>query len=224
MQDKLNEIEKSALAALAEVNDPAAVEAWRVTHLGRSSELMGVFSGLGKLSKEERPAVGQAANRVKVALEAALEEKAAVVKQAALAKSLAEEKLDVTLPGRNKHVGRLHPSTQQLRRVLSILAEMGFQVFTSREVETDEFNFQHLNFPPHHPARDMQDTFFVEAENRGDNPILMRTHTSPGQIHAMRYFAATDPNNPPPIRIALPGMCFRYEQITARSEVQFNQV
>lgn len=224
MQDKLNEIEKAALAALSEVNDPAAVEAWRVTHLGRSSELMGVFSGLGKLSKEERPAVGQAANRVKVALEAALEEKAAAVKQAALAKSLAEEKLDVTLPGRNKHVGRLHPSTQQLRRVLSILAEMGFQVFTSREVETDEYNFQHLNFPPHHPARDMQDTFFIEAENRGDNPILMRTHTSPGQIHAMRYFAATDPNNPPPIRIALPGMCFRYEQITARSEVQFNQV
>ena len=217
MQDKLNEIEKASLESLAAVSDPAAAEAWRVTHLGRSSELMGVFSSLGKLSKEERPIVGAAANRVKVALEAALEEKAAAVKNATLAKSLAEEKLDVTLPGRAKNIGRLHPSTQQLRRVLAILAEMGFQVFTSREVETDDMNFQMLNFPLHHPARDMQDTFFVEAENRGDNPILMRTHTSPGQIHAMRKFAATNPNDPPPIRIALPGMCFRYEQITARS-------
>src|SRR4029077_8083804 len=118
------------------------------------------------------------ANRVKVALESALQEKVEVIKNAALAKSLEEEKLDVTLPGRTKHIGRLHPSTQQLRRVLAILAEMGFQVYTSREVETDDINFQMLNFPPHHPARDMQDTFFVEAENRGDNPILMRTHTS----------------------------------------------
>jgi len=224
MQEKLNEIEKAALDALAGVADPAALDVWRVAHLGRSSELMMVFAGLGKLSKEERPVIGQAANRVKVALESALEEKSKAVKQTMLTKSLAEEKLDVTLPGRVRHIGRLHPSTQQLRRVLSILAEMGFQVYTSREVETDEMNFQFLNFPPHHPAREMQDTFFVAAEGRGDNPILMRTHTSPGQIRAMREFAATDPQNPPPIRIALPGMCFRYEQITARSEIQFNQV
>jgi phenylalanyl-tRNA synthetase alpha chain len=126
------------------------------------------------------------------------------IKAAALAKSLEEEQLDVTLPGRSIHMGRLHPSTQQLRRVLDILAEMGFQVYTSREVETDEINFQLLNFPPDHPARDMQDTFFIEAGERGDNPIVLRTHTSPGQIHAMREFAAMDPDNPPPIRIALP--------------------
>ena len=224
MLDQLNEIEKSALESLRSVTEPAALEAWRVANLGRSSPLMTAFSGLGKLSKEERPAVGQAANRVKVALEAAFESQAQAVKNAALAKSLEEEKLDVTLPGRTKHIGRLHPSTQQLRRVLAILAEMGFQVYTSREVETDEVNFQLLNFPPHHPARDMQDTLFIEAENRGDNPIILRTHTSPGQIHAMRYFASTNPQNPPPIRIALPGMCFRHEQITARSEIQFNQV
>ncbi len=185
---------------------------------------MQVFAGFGKLSKEEKPVVGQAANRVKVPLEAAFAEREAAIKAAALAKSLEEEQLDVTLPGRAVHLGRLHPSTQQLRRVLDILAEMGFQVYTSREVETDEINFQLLNFPPHHPAREMQDSFYVEAEERGDNPILLRTHTSPGQIHAMREFAATNPQNPPPIRIALPGMCFRYEQITARSEIQFNQV
>ena len=224
MLDKLNEIEKSALESLNAVKDPDALEAWRIANVGRSSPLMQVFSELGKLSKEERPAVGAAANRVKVALESALAERAELVRAAALAKSLEEDALDVTLPGRNIHLGRLHPSTQQLRRVLDILADMGFQVYTSREVETDEINFQLLNFPPNHPARDMQDTFFVEAEGRGDNPILLRTHTSPGQIHAMREYAAMNPADPPPIRIALPGMCFRYEQITARSEIQFNQV
>ncbi len=224
MLDKLSEIEKSALDALASVQDASALDAWRVAHLGRSSPLMQVFSGLGALSKEERPTVGQAANRVKVALEAALAEKTEAVKRSALERSLNEEKLDVTLPGRPIQRGHLHPSTQQLRRVLAILAEMGFQVYTSREVETDEMNFQLLNFPPHHPAREMQDTLYVEAGERGENPILLRTHTSPGQIHAMRQFAAMNPKDPPPIRIALPGMCFRAEQITARSEVQFNQV
>ncbi|MEW6029405.1 MAG: phenylalanine--tRNA ligase subunit alpha [Chloroflexota bacterium] len=224
MLDHLNDIEKSAREALASISTEESLQAWKTAHLGRSSPLMQVFAGLGTLSKEERPAVGSAANRVKTALEFALAERAEAVKAAALAKSLEEEALDVTLPGREVHLGRLHPSTQQLRRVLDILAEMGFQVYTSREVETDEMNFQLLNFPPHHPAREMQDSFYVEAEGRGENPILLRTHTSPGQIHAMREYAAMDPDNPPPIRIALPGMCFRYEQITARSEIQFNQV
>ncbi len=224
MQEQLKDIEKSALEALASVVTEDALQAWKTAQLGRSSPLMLVFAGLGKLSKEERPAVGAAANRVKVALEAALAARETEIKAAALAKSLEEEALDVTLPGRRVNVGRLHPSTQQLRRVLDILKEMGFQVYTSREVETDEMNFQLLNFPPHHPARDMQDSYYVESEGRGDNPILLRTHTSPGQIRAMREFAATNPQNPPPIRIALPGMCFRYEQITSRSEMQFNQV
>lgn len=222
--DQLNDIESSALESLASVSTEAALQAWKAAHLGRSSRLMQVFAGLGKLSKEEKPAVGAAANRVKVALEAALAARETEIKAAALAKSLEEDALDVTLPGRTFHVGRLHPSTQQLRRVLDILKEMGFQVYTSREVETDEMNFQLLNFPLHHPARDMQDSFYVESEGRGDNPILLRTHTSPGQIRAMREFAATNPQNPPPIRIALPGMCFRYEQVTSRSEMQFNQV
>jgi phenylalanyl-tRNA synthetase alpha chain len=224
MLDRLNEIEKTALDGLQSINDQAALEAWRVANIGRSSPLMLIFAELGKLTKEERPAVGQAANRVKVALESALVERSEAIKAASLAKTLEEESLDVTLPGRTVNVGRLHPSTQQLRSVLDILAEMGFQVYTSREVETDEYNFQLLNFPPHHPAREMQDSFYVEAKDRGENPILLRTHTSPGQIRAMHEYAATHPENPPPIRIALPGMCFRYEQITARSEIQFNQV
>jgi phenylalanyl-tRNA synthetase alpha chain len=224
MLDKLNEIEQTALAALGSVKDQAALESWRVTHLGRSSPLMKVFSELGGLSKEERPAVGQGANKVKVALETALADRTEVVKAAALAKSLEEEQLDVTLPGRGKRVGRLHPSTQQLRLMLAILSNMGFQVYTSHEVETDEINFQALNFPPHHPAREMQDTLYIDAGERGDNPILLRTQTSPGQIRAMREYSKKNPESPPPIRIAVPGMCFRSEQITARSEVQFNQV
>lgn len=151
-------------------------------------------------------------------------DKARVVRRLTLERSLSESKLDVTLPGRPTRRGRLHPSTRQLRRVLAILAEMGFQVYTSPEVETDEMNFQLLNFPPHHPAREMQDSLYVDAANRDENPILLRTHTSPGQIRAMREFSTRDPKNPPPIRIALPGMCFRHEQITARTEIQFNQV
>ncbi len=224
MPDPLNEIENAALEALKSIQDDAALEAWRVTHLGRSSRLMQIFSSLGSLPAEERPATGQAANRVKVALEQAMAAKGQDLKRLALERSLGEEKLDVTLPGRPARRGRLHPSTQQLRRVLAILGEMGFQVYTSREVETDEMNFQLLNFAPHHPAREMQDSFYVESGERGDNPILLRTHTSPGQIRAMRENAALNPKDPPPIRIAVPGMCFRYEQITVRSEIQFNQV
>ncbi len=224
MMDRLSELERQALTALEAVQDESALEAWRIAHLGRSSPLMLVFADLGKLSKEERPLVGQTANRIKLGMEAAFAERARVLKEAGLRQSLEAEKLDVTLPGRPVRRGRLHPSTQQLRRVLSILAEMGFQVYTSREVETDEFNFQLLNFPPHHPAREMQDSFYIDAAGRGDNPILLRTHTSPGQIRAMREYSATNPKNPPPVRIALPGMCFRHEQVNARSEMQFNQV
>ncbi len=156
MFDNLNGIEKTALDALESATDESALDEWRVTHLGRSSALMQVFSSLGTLSKEERPAAGQAANRVKLALEAALAAKSEAVRKSVLERSLGEDKLDVTLPGRTIHNGRLHPSTQQLRRVLAILAEMGFQVYSSREVESDEMNFQLLNFPPDHPARDMQ--------------------------------------------------------------------
>jgi len=224
MLEQLNEIEKTALAELDAVQDDEALAAWRVTHLGRSSAVMQVFSSLGTLSKDERPAVGQRTNQVKVRLEAALAEKTEAFQKAALARSLTEERLDVTLPGRRFPLGRLHPDTQVLRELYRIFGEMGFQVFRSREVETDEYNFQLLNFPVGHPARDMQDTYFVKAEGRGDNPLLLRTHTSPGQIHAMREFSSMNPDNPPPVRIVLPGMVYRYEQIDARHETQFDQL
>ena len=224
MLEKLNEIERLGLDALKAVRDEAALEAWRVAHLGRSSALMQLFTGFGQLTKEDRPMAGQRANEVKKSLEAALSARSEELMQAALKRSIEQERLDVTLPGRGVPLGRLHPDTQILRELYRIFGEMGFQVYRSREVESDEYNFQLLNFPVGHPARDMQDTYFVESEGRGDNPIVLRTHTSPGQIHAMREIAARNPQNPPPVRIVLPGMVYRYEQVDARHETQFDQI
>lgn len=224
MLSQLDQIEEDALARLQSVKDENTLEQWRVLHLGRSSPIMSVFDRLGGLPKEERPVIGRRANELKRALEAALAEKSAALRADALSHSLEAERLDVTMPGRPHTLGRLHPITQTLRSIYRIFAEMGFQVYLSRDVETDEFNFQLLNFPPHHPAREMQDSFYIAASGTEDNPTLLRTHTSPGQIRAMREFAALNPENPPPVRIILPGMCYRYEQITARAEVQFTQV
>jgi phenylalanyl-tRNA synthetase alpha chain len=224
MLSELDQIEQAALSALQKVSQDDELEQWRVAYLGRSSPLMSVFDKLGGLPKEERPAIGRRANQVKQRLEIAQAELSEKLRQAALMQSLQADRLDVTLPGRPIAHGRLHPVTRNLREIYAIFAEMGFQVYRSRDVETDEFNFQLLNFPPHHPAREMQDSFYLAGNYPEDNPALLRTHTSPGQIHAMREFAATNPHDPPPVRIILPGMCYRYEQITARSEIQFNQV
>jgi phenylalanyl-tRNA synthetase alpha chain len=225
MLEQLEKIEQTALSELMQVRDEAQLESWRVAYLGRSSQLMQVFDNLGQMSKEDRPVIGRRANGVKRALENALSERRSALQQTALERSLQSERLDVTLPGRPMARGRLHPATQTLREIYRIFAEMGFQIYRSREVETDEFNFQLLNFPPNHPARDMQDSYYIDTgTDRGENPVLLRTHTSPGQIRAMRQFAALDPQNPPPVRIILPGMCYRYEQISARYEIQFTQV
>jgi len=224
MLEQMTQIEQEALTALGSVKDAPALEVWRVTYLGRSSALEQVLRGLGQLSKEKRPAAGQQANEVKRVLETAFSVKSEEIRQAALEHSLSQERLDVSLPGRHLPLGRLHPDTQTLRELYHVFGEMGFQVFRSREVESDEYNFQLLNFPVGHPARDMQDTYFVEAGERGDNPIVLRTHTSPGQIRAMRWISAMNPENPPPVRIVLPGICYRYEQVTNRHETQFEQL
>ncbi|MGB9641437.1 MAG: phenylalanine--tRNA ligase subunit alpha [Anaerolineales bacterium] len=224
MLDDLNQIEQKALEALQAINQESELEQWRVTFLGRNSPLMRVFDQLGSLPKEERPAIGRRANEVKRNLEEMLAQSQEHLHQIAIQKTLESEMLDISLPGRRLARGRLHPLTQTLRLISAIFAEMGFQVYRSRDVETDEYNFQLLNFPPHHPAREMQDSFYLDLPHPADNPILLRTHTSPGQIRAMREFAALNPADPPPVRIILPGMCARYEQITARSEIQFQQV
>jgi phenylalanyl-tRNA synthetase alpha chain len=213
MLEQLEGIEKEALAGLEAVGDDEALGRWKVAHLGRSSPLMQTFDRLGGLSREERPIIGRRANQIKQTLEAAFEVKTGALRQAALARSLGAQSLDVTLPGRPIPRGRLHPTTLTLREIYRVFAEMGFQVYRSREVETDEYNFELLNMPPHHPARDMWDTFHTTIPG-----VLLRTHTSPGQIHAMRQYC------PEPIRVILPGMCYRYEQVSARKETQFYQV
>jgi len=223
MLDELKKMQSEGLKSLEGLHSEEELQSWHSQHLGRNSALMQAFKEFGKLSQEERPKAGKLANEVKQALEAALETKQAQVKQAGIAQALEGEWVDVTLPGRKRALGRLHPITQTMREIQRIFAEMGFQVYRSRDVETDEYNFQLLNFPPNHPAREMQDSFYVKGGSE-DNPVLLRTHTSPGQIHAMREYAAKDSKNPPPVRIILPGMCYRFEQITARSEIQFTQV
>ncbi|MCS7160261.1 MAG: phenylalanine--tRNA ligase subunit alpha [Gemmatales bacterium] len=210
---ELEQLRQQALAQLEQVDDEAALRSWNSQFLGKNGALTQALKRLAQLPPQDRPAYGQQVNALKEALLAALEHKKAELHQRELARSLASEALDVTLPGRPVLRGRLHPATQVMRDILAIFAELGFQVYRSREVEDDLTNFELLNMPPHHPARDLWDTFHTTTPG-----VLLRTHTSPGQIHVMRQYC------PRPIRVVLPGMCYRYEQITARSEIQFQQV
>ncbi len=213
MEQDFSIMEQAALAALRAIGDEAGLRAWQAAWLGKRSALALALAGLGQLPAAERPLAGQRANALRVQLEQAHAAHAAALRESGLAASLHAGALDVTLPGRPAARGRLHIATQTLRQICAIWAQMGFQIYRSRDVETEAYNFELLNIPPHHPARDMWDTFHTTTSGS-----LLRTHTSPGQIHAMREYA------PEPIRVVLPGMCYRYEQITPRSEIQFNQV
>ncbi|HEY2783597.1 MAG TPA: phenylalanine--tRNA ligase subunit alpha [Fimbriiglobus sp.] len=211
--DTLKTLESEGLAELAACTDEVAVRAWNTKYFGDNGKMKAALSRIGGVPPAERKGYGQEANRVKIALTTAYESRLAAAKEAALQTSLTTNPLDVTLPGRSRPRGRLHPATQILRQVTSIFASLGFQTYRSREVETDDLNFELLNMPPHHPARDMWDTFFTTTPG-----TILRTHTSPGQIHVMRELA------PNPVRVILPGMCYRNEAISTRSEIQFLQV
>ena len=217
--DKLDQIEREALAALSAADSAAALQAWQGAWFGTKRSkgaLDEAMSALGGLAKEERPAFGKRVNEVKQALTAALDARAQQVREAELEASIRAGAIDVTLPGVPPARGRLHPSTLNLRRMMKIFAKMGFEVYRSPEIETDENNFGLLNMPEEHPARDMWDTFYLDQPG-----LVLRTHTSPGQIRSMRELGA---NGTQPVRVILPGMVYRYEQVTARSEMQFNQV
>jgi phenylalanyl-tRNA synthetase alpha chain len=219
MHDNLHELQAAALAALEAASDAGALETWRIEYLSRKGALTDAMKVIGGLPREERPAYGQAANEVKASLEAAFAERQEALKAAALSQELAGGAVDVTLPGRPPSLGHLHITTQTLRQFYAIFADMGFQVYDAPDVETDDYNFGLLNMPPYHPARDKWDTFWVSQDpSTAPGSLVMRTHTSPGQIRAMRQYC------PEPIRVILPGKCYRYEQITARSEHQFYQV
>jgi phenylalanyl-tRNA synthetase alpha chain len=157
--DELKQIEQNALAELGAIQDQEALEKWRILHLGRNSPLMQVFDRLGQLPKDQRPAIGQQANPVKRALETILAEKTGVLRQVELQRAMQADRLDVTLPGRPIPFGRLHPVTRTLREIYEIFGAMGFQPYLSRDVETDRYNFQLLNFPPHPGV--MQDSFYI---------------------------------------------------------------
>jgi phenylalanyl-tRNA synthetase alpha chain len=203
---------QQAGTALEQAEGRDALEAWHRDTLGRKGHIYLLSRQLGNLSPEERPAFGRRLNEIKAELEAAYDRRLAEAETAELAAQLAADALDVTLPGRQPARGRLHIITQTLREIYRVFGDMGFQVYRSRDVETDEMNFELLNFAPHHPARDMQDSFYTTTEG-----VILRTHTSAGQIRAMREYY------PEPIRVVLPGMCYRNEQVTARSEIQFTQ-
>jgi phenylalanyl-tRNA synthetase alpha chain len=209
----LNELEQRATSELQSANDESALRAWNTKYFGDSGEMKKALAGIGSVPKDQRAAYGKEANRIKEALTTAYESKSVEIKECEIEKSLASETVDVTLPGRPVERGRLHIATQTLREIYAIFADMGFQIYRSREVEDDLTNFELLNMPEHHPARDMWDTFHTMTPG-----VVLRTHTSPGQIHVMREFA------PKPVRAILPGMCYRYEQITQRSEIMFHQV
>jgi phenylalanyl-tRNA synthetase alpha chain len=206
-------LEERALAELRGCPDEEGLRAWHSRYLGNKGEVTLALGKFKEIPPAERREYGQKANQVKVSLTRAYEELLASAKERALAQSLAADALDVTLPGRTPSRGRLHPSTKTLRAIYAIFADLGFQVYRSPEVEDDETNFGLLNMPPHHPARDMWDTFHTTKPG-----VLLRTHTSPGQIHVMNKLC------PEPIRVILPGMCYRYEAVTPRSEIMFHQV
>jgi phenylalanyl-tRNA synthetase alpha chain len=193
--------------------DEAALRAWNTKYFGDKGEMTKALGAIGTIPKDQRAAYGKEVNRIKQLLLAAKDQKEAALKEVALLASLQTNPLDVTLPGRPVPAGGLHVATKVMREIYAIFADMGFQVFRSREVEDDETNFELLNMPPHHPARDMWDTFHTTTPG-----VLLRTHTSPGQIHVMRQFA------PNPVRAVLPGMCYRHEAVSTRSEIQFEQV
>ncbi|MDD2522832.1 MAG: phenylalanine--tRNA ligase subunit alpha [Anaerolineaceae bacterium] len=212
LESQLQNEQQGALESLAQVASLEALDVWKQTYLGKSSLVMTTYGKMGTFTKEERPLIGRAVNAVKVALEAALSEKEVLVKQDALLKTMANEKLDVTLPGFPVRRGRLHPLNLTMREIYRVFGDMGFQVYNSPEVETDDMNFTFLNIPPYHPARDMWDTFYTETDG-----VVLRTHTSPGQIRAMREYY------PNPVRVILPGTCMRYEQQDQSHEIEFMQ-
>jgi len=216
MLAQLESIYRQAQVELEAITDSDALAEWQRRYLGKKGEVTLMLRSTGKLPPEQRAGFGKRANAIKNELAAAYSARAEAIKQHELAQTLEEGAIDVTLPGRRIPTGGLHPATQTLREIYAIWAEMGFQVYRSRDVEDDETNFTLLNIPPHHPARDMWDTFHTTTPG-----VILRTHTSPGQIRAMRDYGE---NGTQPIRVILPGMCYRYEQISARSEIQFNQV
>jgi phenylalanyl-tRNA synthetase alpha chain len=217
MLKQLEELNSTALKELEAVSQAKELEAWRVRYLGKKSQLTTVLRGLAKLPIEERKQVGALANRVKAQFEESLEQKSQLLKQASLA-GAGGEGIDITLPGRPYPAGRLHPLTQTITEICDIFGSMGFQVVEGPEVEWNYYNFEALNIPRHHPARDSMATLWVDAENEeGERDMLLRTHTTAVDIRVMEQMS-------PPIRVVEPGKVYRYEASDATHVPMFHQI
>ncbi len=201
MEQERERLEAEFLAAIAAAGDLRALEEIRVAALGRKGKVTALAKAVGKLPPEERRAAGQAVNALKRSIEEAIARRRAELERIELEQRLQRERIDVTLPPRPRPEGRVHPVSQVTEEIIAILADMGFAVAEGPDVEDDYHNFTALNIPPEHPARQMQDTFFLEAEEEG-SPLLLRTHTSPVQIRTMLA-------GKPPFRIIAPGRVYR---------------
>ncbi len=211
MKEKLEILKEQALSAINAAEDSAALEEIRIKYLGKKGELTAILKMMGSLSADERPIVGQIANEVRGAIDSALTEKGAVLEKAAQDKKLNEEAIDVTMPSKKAKIGALHPLNKVLDDMLDIFQSMGFDVVDGPEVETDHYCFEQLNVPADHPARDMQDTFYLT------DSLLLRTQTSAAQARTME-------KTQPPIRMVCPGRVFRADEVDATHSPVFHQI
>lgn len=210
MREQLEQLKSSALQAIEKASSVEQLQEIRISLLGRKGELTALMKGLGSLTAEERPIVGQVVNRVRDDIEAALGSAIESAQEKVISARLQSERIDISLPGRGQVRGTKHPVSLVIEEISSIFAGLGFAVAEGPEIEHDWYNFEALNFPPEHPARDMQDTFFVE------NNLLLRTHTSPVQIRTML-------KQKPPVRIIAPGTVYRCDSDATHSPM-FHQI
>lgn len=211
MKEKLQALREQALHELGELHAPKELEDFRVRYMGKKGELTGLLRGMGALPAEERPAMGQLVNELRSRLESAVEERASAIRAALQEKRLKDETIDVTLPGKKAPAGGLHPLNLVLEELVGIFQSMGFDVVDGPEVETEHYCFEALNLPKDHPARDMQDTFYL-AEN-----LLLRSQTSAAQIRVMEQ-------RRPPIRMICPGRVYRADEVDATHSPVFHQI
>ncbi|MGI6150506.1 MAG: phenylalanine--tRNA ligase subunit alpha [Christensenellales bacterium] len=211
MKKELEQIEQSALDAASSAEGTEQLNELRVRFLGKKGELTGLLRSMGKLRAEDRPTVGQMVNDARQRIEQEIERRLQMSNEAEKAARLAAEALDVTMPAKVQKRGKLHPLTQTMRQIRDIFVGMGFEVAEGPEIEYDKYNFEMLNIPAEHPARDMQDTFYI-----GDS-IVLRTHTSPVQVRTML-------NKKPPIRVVCPGRVYRSDDVDATHSPVFHQI
>ncbi len=212
MKEELRALKEKALSEVKVADSLEALKELRVKYLGRKGPMTEILRGMGKLLPEERPQIGQIANEIKNILEAEINKKTAFWEQKALEDKLANEKVDISLTGRRHREGHLHPITLTLREIKKIFMRMGFDVMEGPEIENDYYNFEALNLPQDHPARDMQDTFYITQE------FLLRTQTSPVQVRTMQ---SREPNSP--VRVIAPGTVYRCDYDATHSPM-FHQV